>query len=125
MGGICMKNDKLMLSLLGTVLLTACASNPISGSDSDGFSVIKMASHAKCMDEIESNPTWKLSSKLLSEDQKHKKKRQVCNCVGENSPKVLSKEQLALAAIDPKAKATFTALATTKTTAVCASEMLN
>ncbi len=120
-----MKNDKLMLSLLGVVMLTACASNPLSGSELDGFSVIKMASHSKCMDEIESNPTWMLSSKLLSEDQKHKKKRQVCNCVGENSPKVLSKEQLALAAIDPKAKETYAALATTKTTAVCASEMLN
>ena len=124
-GDIRMKNDKLMLSLLGVVMLTACASNPLSGSESDGFSVIKMASHSKCMDEIESNPTWMLSSKLLSEDQKHKKKRQVCNCVGENSPKVLSKEQLALAAIDPKAKETYAALATTKTTAVCASEMLN
>ena len=78
-----MKNDKLMLSLLGVVMLTACASNPLSGSELDGFSVIKMASHSKCMDEIESNPTWMLSSKLLSEDQKHKKKRQVCNCVGE------------------------------------------
>ena len=124
-GDIRMKNDKLILSLLGAVMLTACVSNPLSGSESDGFSVIKMASHSKCMDEIESNPTWMLSSKLLSEDQKHKKKRQVCNCVGENSPKVLSKEQLALAAIDPKAKETYAALATTKTTAVCASEMLN
>ncbi|MDH1519453.1 hypothetical protein N5I08_10560 [Acinetobacter johnsonii] len=45
--------------------------------------------------------------------------------MGDNSPKVLSKEQLALAAIDPKAKATYGALAATKTTATCASEMLN
>ena len=84
-----------------------------------------MASHAKCMDEIENNPTWLMTSKLFSDDQKQKKKREVCNCVGENSPKVLSKEQLALAAIDPKAKTTYTALATTKTTATCASEVLN
>jgi len=45
--------------------------------------------------------------------------------VGDNSPKLLSKEQLALAAIDHKAKATCGALTATKTTAICASEMLN
>ena len=120
-----MKNDKLILSLLGSLMLSACASNPLSGSDDDGISAIKMASHAKCMDEIETNPTWIVGSKLLSEDQRQKKKREFCNCVGDNSPKVLSKEQLALAAIDPKAKATYSALAATKTTATCASEMLN
>jgi len=124
-GCVCMKNDKLILSLLGSLMLSACASNPLSGSDDDGISAIKMASHAKCMDEIETNPTWIVGSKLLSEDQRQKKKREVCNCVGDNSPKVLSKEQLALAAIDPKAKATYSALAATKTTATCASEMLN
>lgn len=120
-----MKNNKLIMGLFSSVLLTACVSNPLSSSNSDGFSVIKMASHAKCMDEIENNPTWLMTSKLFSDDQKQKKKREVCNCVGENSPKVLSKEQLALVAIDPKAKATYTALATTKTTATCASEVLN
>jgi hypothetical protein len=104
-------------------MLSACVSNPLSSSDDDGISAIKMASHAKCMDEIETNPTWIMGSKLLSEDQKQEK-REVCNCVGDNSPKVLSKEQLALA-IDPKAKATYGALAATKTTATCASEMLN
>jgi hypothetical protein len=120
-----MKNDKLILCLFGSLMLCACVSNPLSSSDDDGISAIKMASHAKCMDEIETNPTWIMGSKLLSEDQKQKKKREVCNCVGDNSPKVLSKEQLALAAIDPKAKATYGALAATKTTATCASEMLN
>ena len=120
-----MKNDKLILCLFGSLILSACVSNPLSGSDDDGITVIKMASHAKCMNEIETNPTWIVASKLYSEEQKQKKKREVCNCVGENSPKVLSKEQLALAAIDPKAKATYGALAATKTTAICASEMLN
>ena len=120
-----MRNDKLILCLFGSLILSACVSNPLSSSDDDGISAIKMASHAKCMDEIETNPRWIMGSKLLSEDQKQKKKREVCNCVGDNSPKVLSKEQLALAAIDPKAKATYGALAATKTTAICASEMLN
>lgn len=120
-----MKNDKLILCLFGSLILSACVSNPLSSSDDDGISAIKMASHAKCMDEIETNPLWIMGSKLLSEDQKQKKKREVCNCVGDNSPKVLSKEQLALAAIDPKAKATYGTLAATKTTATFASEMLN
>ncbi|MNY94823.1 hypothetical protein D3C78_112740 [compost metagenome] len=70
---ICMKNDKLILSLFGSLMLSACVSNPLSGSDDDGISAIKMALHAKCMNEIETNSTWGLGSKLLSEDQKQKK----------------------------------------------------
>ena len=120
-----MKKYKFLMCLTGVLMLSACVSSPLSGSESDGISVIRIASNQKCMKEIESNPTWIVGSKLLSKDQKQKKKREVCNCVGDNSPKVLSKEQLALAAIDPKAKATYGALAATKTTAICASEMLN
>ena len=71
-----MKNDKLILCLFGSLILSACVSNPLSSSDDDGISAIKMASHAKCMDEIETNPTWVVGSKLLSEDQKQKKKRE-------------------------------------------------
>lgn len=47
------------------------------------------------MEHIENNPTWILSSKLLSKDQKQKKKCEVCQCVGDNAPKMFSKEQLA------------------------------
>jgi hypothetical protein len=119
-----MKKYQMMLCLVGGLILSGCASSPM-GSESDGISVIRMASNSKCMDEIESNPTWIVSSKLLSEDQKQKKKREVCKCVGDNAPKMLSKEQLALAAIDSKAKDAYAALANTKTSAICASEMLN
>jgi len=52
-----MKNDKLILCLFGSLMLSACVSNPLSGSDDDGISAIKMASHSKCMDEIENNST--------------------------------------------------------------------
>ena len=120
-----MKKNKLLMCLAGTLMLSACTSSPLSGSQSDGVSIIRMASNQKCMNEIENNPTWILSSKLFSEDQKKKKKHEVCNCVSEHSPNVLSKEQLALAVIDPKAKATYTALATAKTTATCIPEMLH
>ena len=66
-----MKNDKLILCLFGSLMLSACVSNPLSSSDDDGISaIIKMASHAKCMDEIETNQTWIMGSKLLLEDQK-------------------------------------------------------
>ena len=47
-------------------MLSACVLNPLSGSDDDGISAIKMASHAKCMDEIETNPTWIMGSKLIN-----------------------------------------------------------
>lgn len=67
------KNNKLILCLFCSFILSECMSNPLSDSDDDGISAIKMASHAKCMDEIETNPTWVLGSKLLSEDQKQKK----------------------------------------------------
>lgn len=120
-----MKKYKLLMYLTGVLMLSACVSSPLSGSESDGISVIRMASNQKCMDEIENNPTWMVSSKLLSEDQKQKKKREVCKCVGDNAPKMFSKEQLALAAVDSKARDAYSALATTKTSAVCASEMLN
>ena len=120
-----MKKYKLLMCLTGVLMLSACVSSPLSGSESDGISVIRMASNQKCMDEIENNPTWMVSSKLLSEDQKQKKKREVCKCVGDNAPKMFSKEQLALAAVDSKARDAYSALATTKTSAVCASEMLN
>ena len=39
-------------------------------------------------------------------------------------PKMFSKEQLALAAIDPKAKDAYSTLAATKTSATCTAEML-
>jgi len=120
-----MKKNKLLMCLAGALMLSACTSSPLSGSNSDGVSVIRMASNQKCMEDIENNPTWILSSKLLSEDQKQKKKREVCKCVGDNAPKMLSKEQLALAAVDSKAKDAYSALAATKTSATCASEMLN
>ena len=68
-----MKNDKLILSLFGSLMLSACVSNPLSSSDGDRVSAIKMASHAKCMDEIKTNLTWIMSSKLLSEDQNKRK----------------------------------------------------
>ena len=44
--------------------------------------------------------------------------------MGDNMPKMFSKEQLAWAAIDPKAKDTYSTLTATKTSATCASEML-
>ena len=52
-------------------MLSACVLNRLSSSYDDGISaIIKMASHAKCMDEIETNPTCIMGSKLLLEDQK-------------------------------------------------------
>ena len=119
-----MKKYKFLTCLTGVLMLSACVSSPLSGSESDGISVIRIASNQKCMKEIESNPTWIVGSKLLSKDQKQKKKREVCKCVGDNAPKMFSKEQLALAAIDPKAKDAYSTLAATKTSATCTAEML-
>ncbi len=101
-----MKNDKLILCLFGSLMLSAVCRILYLAQMMMESRLLKWPHMQNVLDEIETNPTWIMGSKLLSEDQKQKKKREVCNCVGDNSPKVLSKEQLALAAIDPKAKAT-------------------
>ena len=60
-----MKNDKLTLCLFGSLMLSACVSNPLSSSDDDGISAIKMASHAKCMDEIETRQKQNKNTNIM------------------------------------------------------------
>lgn len=38
-----MKKNKLLMCLAGTLMLSACTSSPLSGSKSDGVSIIRMA----------------------------------------------------------------------------------
>jgi hypothetical protein len=40
----------------------------------------------------------------MTKNQKQQKKKQICKCVGKNAPTVLSPSELALAAVDSKAR---------------------
>ena len=60
----------------------------------------------------------------MTKNQKQQKKKQICKCVGKNAPTVLSPLELALAAVDSKARTALTGVAVAKTMNACLSEVI-
>ena len=120
-----MKNDKLILCLFGSLILSACVSNPLSSSDDDGISAIKMASHAKCTTELNNLPAWKTATKFMTADQKTDIQTEICGCVSEKAPQNITAVDVATAAIDPAARTTIISNAVTKTINACVAEAVN
>ncbi|MEO3355887.1 hypothetical protein [Acinetobacter haemolyticus] len=60
----------------------------------------------------------------MTKTQKKEKKDQICTCVGKNAPTILSPSELALAAVDSKARTALTGVAVAKTMNACVSEVV-
>lgn len=89
-----------------------------------GTSAIQFAAQTKCTYDIDDFAAWKVASKLMTKNQKQQKKKQICKCVGKNAPTVLSPSELALAAVDSKARTALTGVAVAKTMNACVSEVI-
>ena len=60
----------------------------------------------------------------MTKAQKKEKKTQMCKCVGKNAPTVSSPSEVALAAVDSKARTALTGVAVAKTMNACVSEVV-
>ncbi|WP_288402635.1 hypothetical protein [uncultured Acinetobacter sp.] len=89
-----------------------------------GTSAIQLAAQTKCTHDIDDFAAWKVASKLMTKNQKQQKEKQICKCVGKNAPTVLSPSELALAAVDSKARTALTGVAVAKTMNACVSEVI-
>lgn len=96
---------------ISTVFVLAACSTVQSGEQSNlklGTSAIQFAAKTKCNHDIDDFVAWKIASKLMTKTQKKEKKYQICTCVGKNAPTILSPSELALAAVDSKARTALT-----------------
>lgn len=121
-----MYKNKFVLAISTVFALAAC-STVQSGEQSNlnlGTSAIQFAAQTKCNHDIDDFAAWKIASKLMTKTQKKEKKTQICKCVGKNAPTVLSPSELALAAVDSKARTALTGVAVAKTMNACVSEVV-
>ena len=120
-----MYNHKFLFALVLTFTSSLCvAQNAEQHSSHIVNSAIQIAAQTKCKHDLDDFAAWKIAAKLMSHDQKQQKKSQICKCVGKNAPTVLSPSELALAAVDSKARTTLTGVAVAKTMNACVSEVL-
>ena len=122
---------KLIALLLPlTLALTACVStDSMNGTTSTqsatqqlGGVALKIAINAKCTTELNNIPAWKTATKLMSSTQKQDIQSEICGCVSEKAPQIVTAVDLATAAIDPVARNTIISNAVTKTINACVAE---
>lgn len=112
---------------ISTVFALAACSTVQSSEQSNlklGTSAIQFAAKTKCNHDIDDYAAWKIASKLMTKTQRKEKKDQICTCVGKNAPTILSPSELALAAVDSKARTALTGVAVAKTMNACVSEVV-
>lgn len=120
-----MKKNHLLFILSTSLTLLVCSSAQ-SAEQSKlklGTSAIEFAAQTKCSHDIDDFAAWKVASRLMSSELK-KQKKKICKCVGKNAPTVLSPSELALAAVDSKARTALTGVAVAKTMNACVSEVI-
>mgnify|MGYP000346619649 CR=1 FL=1 len=87
-----------------------------------GSAAVKIAINAKCTTEINNLPAWQTATKLMTQTQKQNIQAEICGCVSEKAPESVTAVDLAVAAMDPAARATMVSNAVSKTINACVQE---
>lgn len=87
-----------------------------------GSAAVKIAINAKCTTEINNLPAWQTATKLMTQTQKQNIQAEICGCVSEKAPESVTAVDLAVAAMDPAARAALVSSAVSKTINACVQE---
>lgn len=87
-----------------------------------GSAAVKIAINAKCTTEINNIPAWQAATKLMTQTQKQNIQADICGCVSEKAPESVTAVDLAVAAMDPAARAALVSSAVSKTINACVQE---
>ena len=113
------------------IILSACtATGTSTGANTAGTqaaqqlgsAAVKIAINAKCTTEINNLPAWQTATKLMTQTQKQNIQAEICGCVSEKAPESVTAVDLAVAAMDPAARATMVSSAVSKTINACVQE---
>ena len=113
------------------IILSACtATGTSTGANTAGTqaaqqlgsAAVKIAINAKCTTEINNIPAWQAATKLMTQTQKQNIQADICGCVSEKAPESVTAVDLAVAAMDPAARATMVSSAVSKTINACVQE---
>lgn len=108
------------LALLLPIMLTGCATT--QGVGDFGTKVLTAAIHQKCQSEVRSHTYYAYASLVLSDEQKVSITNQVCGCVAEQAPKVLSSSDMLTIATDAKQRPPLIAKAVKGSLQACAAQ---
>jgi len=113
------------------IILSACtATGTSTGANTAGTqaaqqlgsAAVKIAINAKCTTEINNIPAWQAATKLMTQTQKQNIQAEICGCVSEKAPESVTAVDLAVAAMDPAARATMVSSVVSKTINACVQE---
>ncbi|MCG7657704.1 hypothetical protein [Wielerella bovis] len=86
---------KIALTLMASVLLTACATG--TGTSTTGSTVsnlgaagVQMYVQNKCVTELQSRNEWRLAALAMSQAQQNEWEQKICGCASEEAPQQLT-----------------------------------